>query len=225
MSISNRHTVLPFVAGTSKALTNQRLAKIGYKLTEKMKAEGKTALKSVCVSVPVISEIDESQLDRLMPHIVAVLNGAQDGIIRNMYEADPSIMSIGDDDISLDACIEYLETVETGGRLTIESLTEWFVLSLETKLEEFLTMHGRKSLDGDKLTHAVNQSLAGYKGMITAMAGGKTHYDVSQRAKLTTVLAMTEDGDDVAERLHARLTAMAKKDEKVAASLGLIDFS
>lgn len=221
MSISNRHTVLPFVAGTSKALTDQRLAKIGYKKTDK----NPNPLKSVCVSVPVVTEFTEDQLDRLLPHLVNVINGAQDGIIRNMYESDPSIMSIGDDDISIDACIEYLETVETGGRLTIESLTEWFVLSLNDKLTEFLRMHGAKSLSGDKLAHAVTQSLAGYKGMITAMAGGKTHYDATQRAKLTTVLAMTEDGDEVAERLMNRLASMEKKDVKIAASLGLIDFS
>lgn len=221
MSISNRHTVLPFVAGTSKALTDQRLARVGYKKTK----DNSNPLKSVCVSVPAITEIDETQLDRLMPHIVSLLNGAQDGIIRGLYESDPSIMSIGDDDISIDACIEYLETVETGGRLTIESLTEWFVLSLNDKLTEFLTMHGAKSLSGDKLEHAVTQSLAGYKGMITAMAGGKTHYDATQRAKLTTVLAMTEDGDEVAEKLMARLVSMEKKDVKIAASLGLIDFS
>lgn len=225
MSISNRHTVLPFVAGTSKALTDQRLAKVGYKLTEKMKAEGMTALKSVCVSVPMVTEFTEEQLDRLLPHLVNVVTGAQDGIIRGLYESDPSIMSIGDDDISIDACIEYLETVETGGRLTIESLTEWFVLSLNDKLTEFLTMHGAKSLSGEKLAHAVTQSLAGYKGTITAMAGGKTHYDANQRAKLTTVLAMTEDGDEVAEKLMARLVSMEKKDVKIAASLGLIDFS
>ena len=129
MSISNRHTVLPFVAGTSKALTDQRLSRIGFKKTK----ENPNPLKSVCVSVPMVTEFTEEQLDKLLPHLVNVVTGAQDGIIRTAYETDPSIMSIGDDDISIDACIEYLETVETGGRLTIESLNEWFVLSLETK--------------------------------------------------------------------------------------------
>jgi hypothetical protein len=173
----------------------------------------------------MISEIDETQLDKLMPHIVGMLEKAQDGLIRKAYETDPSIMSVGDDDISIDACIAFMEEEETGGRLTIESLTEWFTLGLADKLTEFLTMHGAKSLSGEKLAHAVTQSLAGYKGMITAMAGGKTHYDATQRAKLTTVLAMTEDGDEVAERLMARLVSMEKKDVKIAASLGLIDFS
>jgi hypothetical protein len=202
-------------------MVDQRLAKVGFKKTDK----NPNPLRSVCVSIPVVREFTEEQLDRLLPHLVTVINGAQDGIIRKMYEADPSIMSIGDDDISIDACIEWLEMEETGGRMTIESLTEWFVLSLANPLTEFLTMHGRKSLDGAALEKAVAQSLAGYKGMITAMAGGKTHYDASQRAKLTTVLAMTEDGDEVAEKLMARLVSMEKKDVKIAASLGLIDFT
>lgn len=220
MSISNRHTVLPFIAGTSKALTDQRLAKVGFKKTK----ENPNPLKSVCVSIPQITEFTEEQLDRLLPHLVNVINGAQDGIIRKMYESDPSIMSVGDDDISIDACIMFLETEESGGRLTIESLNEWFVLSLQDKLTEFLRMHGSKSLDGAALDKAVTQSLAGYKGMISAMAGGKTHYTHEQRTKLETILSMTDEGDDVAERLMKRIEMMGQKDSKMAASLGLISF-
>jgi hypothetical protein len=220
MSISNRHTVVPFVAGTSKAMTDQRLAKIGFKKTK----ENPNPLKSVCISVPAITEISETQLDALMPHIVQMLEKAQDGLIRSAYEKDPSIMSVGDENIDIDACIEYLEAEETGGRMTIESLTEWFVLALANPLTEFLTMHGRKSLDGAALEKAVTQSLNGYKGMITAMAGGKTHYGASQRAKLETVLALTSDDDEISEKLMNKLVSMAKKDEKMCADLGLISF-
>lgn len=220
MSISNRHTVTPFISGESKALTGQRLAKIGYKKTEK----NPNPLKSVCVSVPVIQELSESQLESLMPHIVGILENAQDGIIRKAYETDPSIMSVGDGDISVDACIAYLESEETGGRLTVEFLREWFVLSLKDKLTEFLTVQGSKNLDGAALTKAVGQTLAGYEGMLTSLSGGKTHYDAGQRKKLETILAMTDEGDEVAEKLMKRIGAMAKKDEKIAESLGLISF-
>lgn len=222
MSISNRHTVSAFVAGTSKAMEGQRLAKVGYKKTK----DNPNPLKSVCVSVPKIeTPFTTEQIDKLQNHIVAMVEKAQDGIIRGLYEANPELRSVGDEEITIDKCIEFLEMEETGGRLTIEKINAWFVDSgLSEKLTEFLRLNGAKKLQGEALDKAMVQSLAGYKGMIAGLSGGKTHYDAKQREKLQVVLAMTEDGDEMAEKLNARIEAMAKKDSDIAASLGLIDF-
>lgn len=222
MSIGNRHTVSAFVAGTSKAMDGQRLAKVGYKKTK----DNPNPLKSVCVSVPKITTpFTDEQIIALQDHIVAMLEKAQDGIIRTLYEQDPDgLRSVSDDAITIEQCIEFLEMEETGGRLTIEKINAWFDANLSEKLAEFLRMNGAKKLAGDALDKAVNQSLAGYKGMIAGLSGGKTHYDGKQREKLQTVLAMTDDGDDLAEKLNARIESMAKKDMDIAASLGLIDF-
>jgi hypothetical protein len=87
-NVSNRHAVVPFVAGTSKPLSDQRLCKAGFKLTEKMKKEGKKALPSVCASVPALDTGAVSvMVAELMPHIVAMLEKAQDEILRAKYEA------------------------------------------------------------------------------------------------------------------------------------------
>ncbi len=221
MSIGNRHTVRPFIAGESKAMDGQRLAKIGFKKSK----DNPNPLKSVCVSLPMIEQpFTEEQLEALNPHIVAMLEKAQDGIIRGMYEANPEILSVGDDELTVEKCIEFLELEETGGRLTIEKLAQWFDSALSAKLAEFLRVQGGKKLSGEALDKAVVQSLNAYKGMITAISGGKTHYDAKQRDKLMTILAMTEDGDEMAEKIVGRIETMAKKDEKIAASLGLIDF-
>lgn len=222
MSIGNCHTVNAFVAGTSKAMDGQRLAKVGYKKTK----DNPNPLKSVCVSVPMIdTPFTAEQIEKLQDHIVAMVEKAQDGIIRGLYEANPGLMSVGDDEITIEKCIEFLEMEETGGRLTIEKINAWFVDSgLSEKLTEFLRMNGAKKLSGEALEKAVIQSLNGYKGMIAGLSGGKTHYDAKQREKLQVVLAMTEECDDLAEKLNARIEAMAKKDSDIAASLGLIDF-
>lgn len=223
MSIGNRHTVSAFIAGTSKAMDGQRLAKVGYKKTK----DNPNPLKSVCVSVPKITTpLTDEQVFKLQNHIVAMLEKAQDGIIRTLYEQDPEgLRSVSDDAITIEQCIEFMELEETGGRLTIEKINAWFVDSgLSEKLTEFLRLNGAKKLQGEALDKAVTQSLAGYKGMIAGLSGGKTHYDAKQREKLQVVLAMTEDGDEMAEKLNARIEAMAKKDQDIAASLGLIDF-
>lgn len=221
MSIGNRHSVRAFIAGESKAMEGQRLAKVGFKKSK----DNPNPLKSVCVSLPMIEQpFTAEQLEALNPHIVAMLEKAQDGIIRGMYESNPEILSVGDEELSIEKCIEFLEMEETGGRLTIEKLAQWFDLALSAKLAEFLRVQGGKKLSGEALDKAVAQSLNAYKGMITAISGGKTHYDAKQRDKLMTILAMTEDGDEMAEKIVGRIETMAKKDEKIAASLGLIDF-
>lgn len=221
MSISNRHSVRAFVAGESKALEGQRLAKVGFKKSK----DNPNPLKSVCVSLPMIEQpFTAEQLERLNPHIVALVEKAQDGIIRQMYESNPELLSVADEDLTIEKCVEFLELEETGGRLTIEKLAAWFDSALNAKLAEFLRVQGAKKLSGAELDKAVTQSLNAYKGMITAISGGKTHYDAKQRDKLMTILAMTEDGDEMAEKIVGRIEKMAEKDQKIAASLGLIDF-
>lgn len=222
MSISNRHSIVPFVSGESKAMHGQRLAKIGFKKT----ANNPVPLKSVCASVPMLgaAEVMEN-IQRLLPHIGAMLETVQDNIIRAAYERTPDITSIGDDDISVVKCIEFLELEETGGRLTIEMITGWFVEYLAAPLADFLRIKGRESLDGVALDRAIEQSGNAYREMICALSGGKTHYDAKQRAKLGTVIALCADGGtELAERLMGRLEQMEKKDNKVLASLGLIEF-
>jgi hypothetical protein len=222
--VSNRHNVNLFVAGKSQALANQRLAKIGYKKTK----ECPNPLASVCVSVPVVETIFTlPEHKALNPHIVAVIEKAQDGIIRKLYEAAPAAFvgsSVSDDDLTIAKCVEYLEDEETGGRMTIEKLALWFDASLAETLVEFLKVHAANQFTGDDLTKAVAGSLKGYKEMITGLSGGKTHYDAVQRKKLFTILALTSEGDETADKLGKRLEAMAVKDEKMAALVGMIDF-
>src|SRR5438874_354432 len=81
MSISNRHPVNPFIAGKSAPMSDQRLAKVGYKNSKNSPAR----FPSICASVPYITEFTEDQFERLQPYIVNLLENAQDGILKSLY--------------------------------------------------------------------------------------------------------------------------------------------
>ena len=222
-NVDTRHNVNPFVAGKSQALTGQRLAKIGYKSTEKNPAK----FPSVCVSVPMIAQpFTPEQLKALNGQIVRMLEDTQDKIIREMYESsDGKLSTVPDEAISVDACISWLEQEETGGRMTIEKIKGWFAENLEGKLKEFLRGFAARTItDPEALQKAVIQTSNRYRDMLTALSGGKTSYNAQQREKLIKVLALTEDGDEVAEKLVKRLEAMEKKEREEMAAVGMIAF-
>ena len=208
MSISNRHSVVPFVAGETQAMADQRLAKVGYKSTKKTPAK----YKSIAVSVPVITSIDEDQLERLLPHVVSMLENAQDGIIRSLYESSQgNLASVSDDEISIDACIGYLEAEATGGRLTKEKVEEWFTENLSDNLS--VTIADKlnfTSLTGEN-EKVINQHLNAYKGILASLAGGKTLLNPAQIAGCKKALELASNEDDTYKKLMARLEAMEKK--------------
>ena len=203
------HLVTAFDSAKSQALTGQRLAKIRYKTTAKQAAK----FPSVCVSVPplVDSEIMDN-LPALKVHIRAMLEAAQDGVIRSLYEsAGGALSSVQDSDISVVACIGYMNAESEGGRLTKETIDAWF----DASLGEYVTALIVEKLGyGEDLTpeqeHTVSRHVRGYKDMYSALAGGKTIYQPNQIGSLRRVLALV-DSSEVGEKLEARLQSMLSK--------------
>lgn len=210
------HLVTRFDSAKSAPLGGQRLAKIRYKTTEKQAAK----FPSVCVSVPFLTNEEiEPMIPQLMEHLRTLLETAQDGVIRQTYEAqDGKLSAISDSDISVAKCIEFLEQESTGSRLTKEYIDSWFTSSVE----EYLTVIiGQKlgfiseSAEGEvELTPeqemVISRHVAGYKGMYSALAGGKTSYSVKQAQSLIRVLELV-DTDPVQSKLLARLNGMMVK--------------
>ena len=203
------HLVTAFDSAKSQALSGQRLAKIRYKTTAKQAAK----FPSVCVSVPplVDAEIMEN-LPALKVHIRAMLEAAQDGVIRSLYEvSEGKLSSVQDQDISVLACIGFLNAESEGGRLTKETIDAWF----EGNLAEYVAALIVEKLSyGDDLTpeqdHTVSRHVKGYKDMYSALAGGKTIYQPNQIASLRRVLGLV-DTDEIAGKLEARLVGMLSK--------------
>ena len=220
MSITNRHTLVSFVSGKSAALHGQRLAKVGYKSTKAQTAK----YPNVCVSVPPVDKKDiVDNVFQLTDHIRAMLETAQDGIIRSLYEsADGAMIGISDDDISISACISYMEAAENGSRLTKELLGAWF----DTQLSENLFIAFAEKLGFTDITEevviTVNRHVAAHKAMITALSGGKTSYNHKQCKGLLFDLSLCAVEDDTCGKLEKRLNKMMA-DAEIAVDALMLD--
>jgi len=215
-AISNRHAVVPFVAGTSKPLTDQRLARAGFKLTEKMKAAGKTALPSVCASVPMIDTGAVSVfVADLMPHIVAMLEKAQDEILRAKCEASAGqVTELTDEEISIPQCIAFLNAESAGSRLSGELIGVWF----DSALTDSLTVLIADKLGFDLSTPEQEQTVAkhvkNHRDVLAMLAGKNVILAPRQISAITNMLELAEE-DAMHARLSARLAALtARKEEE-----------
>lgn len=220
-NISNRHQVLPFIAGTSAPLSGQRLAKIGYKQTSEMTKKGETAPASVCASVPMIqSDAIESRIDRLMPYVRGMLENAQDGIVRSLYDSDRSLSAVSDDDISVDACISFLQAEAAGDRLKKETILAWF----DSEVSENLTVLVAEKLGFSDLTpdalETVSRHVKIYRDLIGMLAGGKTILEAKQIRGCEVAISLAVNSDRISEKLTDRLNAM-KAPKKVIELLDL----
>ena len=174
--IGTRHSLVLFTAGESKPQSGQRLAKIGYKQTEAMTKKGEVAPLSVCASVPQVSVDDvRANIDRLLPYIGTMIENAQDGIIRSLYEsAGHTLIAVDDADISVSACIGYLAAEAAGDRLKKDVIEQWF----DSEVKENLTVFLAEKLGFSELTpencKVVDKHVATYRGLISSLAGGKT---------------------------------------------------
>ena len=228
MSISNRHTVVPFVAGKTTAMVDQRLAKVGYKTTKKTPA----AFPNVAVSVPVITEFPIEIIERATPYIRAMFENAQDGIVRSIYESSGgTLKEVADTDISLESCLAFMEAEENGSRLKKETIELWFDVSLSeivtVAIAEKLKFDVTGELNADQ-RKTVKPHCDAVKDILSTLAGGKTMLTEKRIAGCRFYLALADNDDDMAIRLNGRLDAMEKKiaeenakDAKMEELLGL----
>lgn len=201
MSISNRHSVVLFAPGT-KPMSGQRLAKAWYKPSKNKPAK----FPSVCVSVPHLqAEEITANISGLLPHIATMLEDAQDNILKKMYEQAKGKlpMSIGDEDISVPACIKFLDAQAEGDRLTKDSLTVWF----QECVAENLTVYLCEQLKTENLEdQRVVQNLRGYRDLFTGLSGSQV-LTPNQIRKLDAACKMAQE-DRITERVQALLSEM-----------------
>lgn len=217
MSISNRHSIVPFISGISEALSGQRLAKVGYKSTK----ENKAKYPSICVSVPRIgNDAITENIAGLMPYIKELIEQAQDGIIRGLYESsDGCLVNVSDEDLSIAQCIGYMGAVSQGNRLTKELIEQWFVDQMELGLTGLLAVKLGfiSGIDAiEELTEGqytkVELAVSGYRGMLSGLSGGKTHYEaVKCKALILAIKKTGADDSEIGRKLVGRLEVMEKK--------------
>jgi len=215
-NVSNRHAVVPFVAGTSKPFAEQRLARAGFKLTEKMKQAGKTALPSVCASVPTIDPAAvEVFTAELMPHLVAMLEKAQDEILRSKYESSGGTCTeLTDEEISIPNCIAFMNAESAGSRLSVELIGAWFDAALTDNLTVLIADKLGFDLSTAEQEVTVSKHVKNHRDVLCMLAGKNVILAPRQSAAVQNMLELAEE-DAVHQKLSAKLTAlMGKKEEE-----------
>lgn len=119
MSHSERHAIVPFVAGTSKSLSGQILIKVGSRQTAAMTKAGKTAKGAICASVPVIPREEIlANVEELLPQLEAAILEARKGILEE-HRANGAVTT---EEMSITSVIAWFRAQD---RLTEEFCREW----------------------------------------------------------------------------------------------------
>ena len=210
-NVSSVHDVVPFVAGKTEPLTGQRLAKIGYKTTTKNPAK----FKSVAVSVPPIDpDAVLNNVKALLPYIGTLLEDTQDKIIRGLYEsADGALKTVQDPEISVQACISFLEAEAAGERLKKEHIEAWFdrVCSdnVFTLVAEKLGYGDSEELTPEQIA-TVQKHVKTYRDILSMLSGGNVKLTPVQIRSCKTVIDVSEDDSGIGQKLMSRLVNMEK---------------
>jgi len=219
-NISNRHNINRFVSGKSEPLAGQRLAKVGYKSTDKTPAK----FPSVCASVPPLGDRDIlPHIDALLPHIRTFLEGVQDRVVRSLYESSGGLLSsVSDSEISVSACIAYLASEGAGGKLSAELISFWF----EEQMKDNLTVVFADKLGFPELTAenmvTISQHLNAYKALFCALPGTKNAPTRVQCENLRKVMNVCGADTDVGVKVSARISELLKETSKPV--FELLDF-
>lgn len=205
-NISTTHTVSNFDAKKSQPLTGQRLAKIIFKNTEKVKAP----MPSKCVSVPFLTS---EQVDEVIPaikaHIVSMLEGAQNELIRAKLLEFGEGTEIADSDISLAACISYLDEAAKGNRLSKDSIAAWFAGNVAELLAVAIADKlGISDTPTAGEVEKLEKIISDYSAKFQALAGSKTMYSPDVAQKLVRALEVTGCNDPLAQQFTVKLQAM-----------------
>lgn len=227
MSISNRHTLVK-LEKNSKPMTGQRLARVIAKAAKEAlgdnwieKANGfynPNLTESLCVSVPHVeqSAIVEN-IDALVPHIMGLIQDTQDAIIAEKRK-ETGCNEIADDDISVSACVAYLDAVAKGNRVTGEYLVKWFSDTYSLQAAQFIALACKFSMNESEWTpdqcKVIEQKSNVLASMFAGFASGKYSPDIPKcKAMIRFGQFLTEEGMD--SRMNGFVTKATKiLDEK-----------
>jgi len=125
-SISNRHQVVKFIAGETKAFSGQRLSHISYKSSKRQKAK----FENHCVSVPVFETADIiSAVSRgfFVSGIREFIENSQKDLIKALFEASSGLLSsVSDEEISLESVEKFLLAKNSDSAFGKDTISAWF---------------------------------------------------------------------------------------------------
>lgn len=180
MSIGTTH-VISQLTKTSKALPEQRLSRVIAKKDKDGNYESPNLVESKCISVPLIKgEFSADQIKAIVPHIVGMLQDAQDAIIRDLIIQN-GVTSVNDAEISFGECVKYLDDSAKGNRVTSEYMQKWFFETYGEPALEFICTQVCKfdvnALSGDQSAVIEKRSNV-LASMFAGFASGKYRPDI-----------------------------------------------
>jgi hypothetical protein len=212
---TSNHSVVSYDPKVTKAFEGQRLSKVQYK-TVSNKDDPMFGIKrpSMCVSIPMVKTEDViANAQVLASHVVVMLHGVQDKMIKERIEAGAK--SIGNEEISIGSILEWLEVNNDSGRITKESVASWFASEIADNLMVVLADKMGIGEDG-----GTREQVEQVEKAVKAFEGRKTSYEpkVAEGLKKCLRLANEGESDVMAQRFMARLDKMiesAKENENM----------
>jgi hypothetical protein len=228
MSIGTSH-VINKLEKNSKALPLQRLARIIAKKNKDGDYESEHLKESKCISVPMLQpQFTPEQINAIAPHIVGMLESAQDSIIRDLIITD-GVSSIHENQISFDECVKYLDDSAKGNRVTSEYMNKWFFDTYGEPALEFICTQVCK-FDPEELTadqsNVIEKRSNVLASMFAGFASGKYRPDIPKCkaiAKFGEWLGGEENWDSRMKNIQEK-TAKIRKELEDALSMDALGF-
>lgn len=207
-TLSNTHDVRSNVAKDVKAFEGQRLVSLWFKQSKEQKEKGLEAHKPVAVSIPSLTLTDSETLS-LKSYLVGYIQEVQNKIVRSKVEEGSTF--IQDSDISLQACIEFLEEDSKGARLSGEAIGEWFSNTLADVLTvAFAERLGVSDIPTEYETSKLSALVGMYKAKFASLASPKTSYSKEITQNLLKALELVDEDDALKVRFTKRLEGMTQ---------------
>lgn len=180
-------------------------------------------LANSCIEVPLIKtdEVKE-QIEQLLPHVVSYLETVQDSIAKELHSRNTGEAE-QEEAFNLSAILVKLEATTTTSRLSKEQAEQWFDSEVADNLavlfaDKFGISDNPSEAEIDKVAAICNV----YRKNLSALAGPKTNYKVSEAQMLQKVLDMTDARDSViGGRMYSRLDKMITDATITPAMIGL----
>lgn len=227
MSIGQNHVVSKLEKNSKALASDQRLARVIAKKNKEGSYESEFLTESKCVSVPLINELTQSQLNALMPHICGMVQNAQDEIIRELIITQGAT-SVNDAQISVDECIKYLDDAAKGNRVTSEYMQKWFMDAYQEPALEFIAVHVCK-FNIEEMNEAqldvVSKRCNVLRDMFAGFASGKYSPDIPKcKAIMKFGEFLGADNWDARMQSVQEKTAKIRKEKEDALNIDALGF-
>lgn len=189
-----RYTFMPYSPKAPvTAQEGYRVAKVMYKTN---KTTNTIAGENSCLIVRKIGEQDvRENLDKLLKHVVVMLETEQDKIIKG-YHLD-KVSFVEPEKLSIDSIIEALEAVAVSGRINKDMIQAWFKSYVQGNLAILFADKLGCSVDELEVSGSkLSLTLKVYSDMFGKMASNTTSYQKAEAEKLLQAIDVTCDSVD-----------------------------